>query len=343
MAPATSGMPIGNTEAEEDQPKRPLSAYNIFFQVERQRLIGEETVEGSYSRAEVYSVCLDKATRIEKSKRPHRKMHGRISFIELAKSIASKWRSLDAPERKLFEERADDEKRKYAIELEDWLMRQVPTQPVKKRLSALRRGSLSKYIQGREHKQQQPQRVEPRNPPPPPMDSHLSRLAPQHDSPNVAAVITPESSRRSSSVSLVHYQVQPQQHPQPPHRTCPHSQQMERGRNLERLYRMQLQLYNEQMRIQAECNQNRHQLQAQISSPFASFQEQHQDHFNVEPQHPLSSPEAMVPYNDFTEDDTYTDHGSSSLLYVADEEEEEEEELEGERPISLLHGNDPFA
>ena len=257
-----SNLTANAVPPEEDQPKRPLSAYNIFFQVERQRLISDEPMEGPYTRAEVYSINLDKATRIEKSKRPHRKMHGRITFIELAKSIAQKWKTIDAPERKLFEERADDEKRKYAIELEDYLLRQLPTQQVKKRLSALRRGSLSKYIKGREKTASPVQTSSPGAGINESNDGHSVHTISREVSPT-NSIIHPQ--RRRSTASFIRAPVLPERR----------QLQMERGRNLERLYQMQIQLYNEQMRLQAEYN--RDQAAGNFHHPEGQNREQHLD------------------------------------------------------------------
>lgn len=128
------------------QPKKPLSSYNIFFLLERKRLIREVSRDTPYTRGEVYSLDLNRDNHTEKPKRRHRKMHGMISFTNLAKNIAHKWKNLGDADRSLFDERAEEEKRKYAIEIEAFLLSQEPTPHVKKRLAALRRGSLKDYL-----------------------------------------------------------------------------------------------------------------------------------------------------------------------------------------------------
>ena len=107
---------------ESTKPKRPLSAYNLFFQLQRERLIAG-TENTPITAEDVERVAI--ARRIEdglpvKPKRKHRKSHGKISFAELARVIANKWKNLDPTSKNLLLERAASEKARFLRELEEW-------------------------------------------------------------------------------------------------------------------------------------------------------------------------------------------------------------------------------
>jgi hypothetical protein len=76
----------------KDMPKRPLSAYNLFFQEERNRLINS-----------------DKAG---------------VGFENMAKTIAAKWRSLDVDAKAPYEEKATVNKQQYHVAVAQWRTKQ---------------------------------------------------------------------------------------------------------------------------------------------------------------------------------------------------------------------------
>lgn len=102
------------------KPMRPLTAYHVFFQIEREFII--QSTPGA--DADVVSLHDNKdiqadvprryrATKLspdwfagpgKRQKRKHRKSHGKISFLELSRVVSSRWATLDStdPETKRY-------------------------------------------------------------------------------------------------------------------------------------------------------------------------------------------------------------------------------------------------
>jgi HMG (high mobility group) box len=100
-----------------DMPKRPLSAYNIFFRDERERILGTGS-EGK--RAEE-----DESRTTGKSGTKKQKKTSGIGFANLAKSIAAKWKELEDDVRAPYEKIAATEKKKYDELVAEWRLKQA--------------------------------------------------------------------------------------------------------------------------------------------------------------------------------------------------------------------------
>jgi hypothetical protein len=102
----------------EDKPKRPLSAYNLFFQLERERLVTGDD-QKNVLLEDISAIC--DQHKQKKAKRKHRKTHGKIGFADLARTIAGKWRNLKPPVKAMYEGCAATEKVRYQKEVAEWV------------------------------------------------------------------------------------------------------------------------------------------------------------------------------------------------------------------------------
>uniref|UniRef100_A0A7S3KVP0 HMG box domain-containing protein n=1 Tax=Amphora coffeiformis TaxID=265554 RepID=A0A7S3KVP0_9STRA len=87
------------TLIDSGKPKRCLTAYNIFFQQERQRLL--KTLP---ARAGVKS----------------KKAHGKIGFAELGRAISRSWKSVTVEQKAYYRKLAAQDKKRYQREMEEW-------------------------------------------------------------------------------------------------------------------------------------------------------------------------------------------------------------------------------
>ena len=101
-----STLPAMACPVVDEKPKRPLSAYNFFFQSERRKLLANRPVrpEGA-----------------------PRHGHGKMGFADMARTIASKWNKIDCVSKKEYEDLAKVEKLRYKTRLAEWKTRRKPT------------------------------------------------------------------------------------------------------------------------------------------------------------------------------------------------------------------------
>jgi hypothetical protein len=124
----------------KNKPKRPLSAYNIFFRDERAKILAnipdksEEDEEDGDEKpvkkeeGEEGKDGEENAEGGEKKKTAGKKRkripHGKIGFESLAKIVGQRWKELEGEELEKYKKRAEEDMKRYRKEMEAYVQKQ---------------------------------------------------------------------------------------------------------------------------------------------------------------------------------------------------------------------------
>jgi len=98
-------LPDTEDDVQPEKPRRALSAYNIFFQHQREP-IKKELAEASL-------IMEDQQI----SKKTHR---GKMLFAALARTVSTRWKKIDKETRAPYDELAARDKKRYEREMKEW-------------------------------------------------------------------------------------------------------------------------------------------------------------------------------------------------------------------------------
>ena len=104
----------------KDKPKRPLSAYNIFFKEERARILASIPSSGPDS-----DQADDGAEDVKGGKKKKKVPHGKIGFENLAKVIGQRWQELDHEKSEYYKAKAAEDMKRYKDQMEIFLTKQA--------------------------------------------------------------------------------------------------------------------------------------------------------------------------------------------------------------------------
>ncbi|KAL3939144.1 MAG: hypothetical protein SGARI_001476 [Bacillariaceae sp.] len=99
------------------KPKRPLSAYNIFFREERQRILDALPQEILKQDAKDESMRTSSGSRRRKQLSAKEILHRKVDFHRLAKMVGRRWRELGPSEMEQYKSIANQDLQRYKKEM----------------------------------------------------------------------------------------------------------------------------------------------------------------------------------------------------------------------------------
>lgn len=125
-SPSTSNRTSNNAENKKRSknsgnmpPRRPLSAYNLFFRDERTRIMSKFELGERQEDFDVERQGSGQFKKNEQQPGDAKKYHSKV-FQKVARTIASRWKALNGPERKKYEELAKEEMKDYRRKVQEY-------------------------------------------------------------------------------------------------------------------------------------------------------------------------------------------------------------------------------
>ncbi|KAL3795426.1 hypothetical protein ACHAWO_007674 [Cyclotella atomus] len=131
---STKASKRANKKKVKGKPKRPLSAYNLFFKDERERILNdipkkeEDDADNAGSNKEEEEKEEEGGGEGDANAigvKPKKKPHGKIGFESLAKLIGKRWQELESVEVDKYKKLAEEDAKRYKAEMEVFLTKEA--------------------------------------------------------------------------------------------------------------------------------------------------------------------------------------------------------------------------
>ncbi|KAL7482547.1 hypothetical protein ACHAW6_008222 [Cyclotella cf. meneghiniana] len=111
MKSTKSGTKTSKQGKNDGRPTRPLNAYNIFFAIERRKIVSKQQKEAAMDG------CTSTTSR-------RRREQAHVGFANLARIVSDRWKTIDEGYKAELEEKARLDKIRYENEMKQWISEQ---------------------------------------------------------------------------------------------------------------------------------------------------------------------------------------------------------------------------